>query len=95
MIVELPSVVLEVGEAVIVEVKAEAAPTPIVTEASSDIADEFSVPVMVAFPVAVEVSVAVYVPSLLFVTEDSVPTVVARAIVAGPDVRLFPAASLS
>ncbi len=48
-----------VGLAVIVEVKAEAAPTPIVTEASSVIAEEFSVPVIVAFPVAVDVSVAV------------------------------------
>ncbi len=84
-----------VGEAVIVDVSAEAAPTPIVTVASSVIADEFSVPVIVAFPVAVGVSVAVYVPSLLFVTELSVPTVVESAIVAGPVVRLFPDASLS
>ncbi len=84
-----------VGEAVMVEVSAEAAPTPIVTEASSVIAVEFSVPVIVAEPVAVDVKVAVYVPSLLLVTDDSDPTVVDSAIVAGPDVRLLPAASLS
>ena len=59
VIVDEPSVVMLVGDAVIRLVAVDAAPTEIATVASSVIATAFSVPVIVAVPMPVEVSVAV------------------------------------
>jgi len=92
----VPFAVMDVGEAVIVDVAVEAVPTVNVTVASSVIALPFSVPVIVAVPATVDdVKVAVYVPLLLSVTEPSVPDVVESATVAPPLVKLFPLASFN
>ena len=73
-----------------------AAPTVKVTDVVFARADPFSVPVIVAAPVLVDdVNVAVYVPSLLSVTLDGVPRVVASATVPPLAMRLLPSASLS
>jgi len=91
-----PFAVIDVGDALIVEVAVEAAPTVNVTVASSAIALPFRVPVTVAVPATVDdVKVAEYVPLLLSVTEPSVPEVVASVTVAPPVVRLFPFASFN
>jgi hypothetical protein len=55
-----------------------------------------AVPVMVEVPAVVEdLNVAVYVPLLLSVTDDSVPNVLLSVTVAPPEVRLFPFTSFS
>ena len=92
----LPSAAIEVGDAEIVEVDAEAAAAAKVTVALLVIAAPFSVPVIVAVPgLAEDVSVAEYVPFPLSVTAERLPVVVARATAAPPLLRLFPLASLS
>ncbi len=55
----VPSAVIELGDAVMVEVEASAAPTVKVTVAVSVMADEFKVPLTVAVPTVVEVRIAV------------------------------------
>ena len=73
-----------------------AGPTVNVTDVVFARAEPFNVPVIVAVTVLVEdVNVAVYVPSLLSVTVESVPRVVASATVPPLAVRLLPSASLS
>jgi hypothetical protein len=60
------------------------------------ITTEFNVPDTVAVPaLEADVNVALYVPLLLFVTEPSVPNVVARATVPPLTVRLLPLASFN
>jgi hypothetical protein len=92
----VPFAVIDVGEAVIVDVAVDAVPTVNVIVASSVIALPFNVPVIVAVPATVDdVKVAEYVPLLLSVTEPGVPEVVESATVAPPVVKLFPNASLN
>jgi hypothetical protein len=92
----LPFAAIDVGEAVIVEVDAEAAPAVKMTVALLAIGAPFRVPVIVVVPAVVgDVSVAVYVPFPLSVTAERLPAVVASATVAPPLVRLFEPASLS
>ncbi len=55
----VPSAVMELGKAVMVEVLPSAAPTVKVTLAESARGDKFNVPVTVAGPVVAEVSVKV------------------------------------
>ena len=70
----LPSAVMLVGDAEIVDVVADAAPGVRVTVASSVIDAALTVPVTSAVPVVVgDVSVAVYVPSPLSVTDPGCP----------------------
>ena len=66
------------------------------TCALSEIAKDSVVPVIVAVvTLAEDVSVAVYVPLLLSVTDDRVPAVVASVTVLPPVVRLLPLTSFS
>src|SRR5438105_2336504 len=73
-----------------------AGPTVSVTDDVFARANPFSVPVIVAMPVpADDVNVAVYLPSLLSVTLESVPRVVASATVPPLAMRLLSSASSS
>jgi hypothetical protein len=94
--VDAPSATMLVGDAVIVDVAADAVPGVNSTVAVSVIATPLSVPVTVAVPAVVDdVNVAEYVPSPLSVTAPSVPASVASATVSPPAVRLLPFASFS
>lgn len=91
-----PSANIETGEAVINEVVASTGPGMKFTTALSMIAAAFTVPVAIAVPAEVdEVSVAVYVPSPLSVTDPREPRVVAKVTVSPPEVRLLLLASLN
>jgi hypothetical protein len=80
-----PLATIDVGLAVMVEVSREAGPGKNVTVAPSIIGGPLRVPVMVAVPAVVdEVSVAVYVPSVLSFTGDSTPRLVAKTTVSPP-----------
>ena len=71
------SAVTDVGEAVRVEVAMEAAPGTKLTVSLSVMPEPASVPVIVVLPAVTEdVSKAVYVPLLWFVTTDNDPAVV-------------------
>ena len=92
----VPLAVIEVGEAVMVEVAALAVPGMKETISLSVIDTAPSVPVIVDVPVVVaEVKVALYVPLLLSAIVDSVPSVLLNVTVAPPLVRLFPLASFN
>ena len=92
----VPFAVMEVGEAVMVDVVALATPGTKATTSLSVMATPPTVPVKVEFPVVMdEVKVAVYVPFPLSVTDDIVPRVLLTVTVAPPVVRLFPLTSLS
>ena len=87
----VPLAVIEVGEAVMVEVAALAVPGMKETISLSVIDTPPTVPVIVDVPVVVaEVKVALYVPLLLSAIVDSVPRVLLNVTVAPPLVRLFP-----
>ena len=91
-----PLAVMDVGEAVMVDVAVLAAPGVNATTSLSVIATPPRVPVIVELPAVVEeVNVAVYVPFPLSVMEESDPEVVPSATVAPPAVRLFPFVSFS
>lgn len=95
-VVLTPFAVIELETAVIVVVAALGRDGTKLTVSVSVMAAAFSVPVIVAVPTEEEeVRVAVYVPLLLSVTEDSVPNVVDSVTVAPPVIRLFPLASLT
>ena len=80
----------------IVLVAVDAAPVVKSTVALSVMAEPPRVPVMVAVPaVVLEVSVAVYVPSLLSATAPSDPAVVLKATVPPEAVRLLLFASFN
>ena len=92
----VPLAVIEVGEAVMVEVAALAVPGMKETISLSVIDTPPTVPVIVDVPVVVaEVKVALYVPLLLSAIVDSVPSVLLNVTVAPPLVRLFPLASFN
>jgi hypothetical protein len=94
--VATPSAAIVVGAAEIVDVVGSAGEK--VTTADVPIAAPFTVPVTVAVSVVVstdDVNVAVYVPSPLSVTPESVPRVVASTTASPPCVRLTFPASLS
>ena len=96
VVVLVPLAVMDAAAAVIVEVAVDAGPGTKFTSSLSVIGLAFNVPVTVAVPAAVEeVRVAVYVPSPLFVTAESDPSVVLSATVPPLAVRLLPFASLS
>ena len=92
----VPFAVIDAGAAVIVDVDALAAPGANVTVSLSVIAVPPTVPLMVALPAVVdEVSVTVYVPSPLSVTELNVPELAVNTGKHAPLVRLAPFSSLS
>ena len=92
----VPLAVIDVGDAVIVEVVALAAPGTNATVSSSVIDVPPTVPVITELPAVVdEVRVAVYVPLPLSVTEESVPNVLLKVTVAPPVVRLLPLTSFN
>ena len=92
----VPLAVIEVGDAVMVEVVALAAPGTKLTVSLSVIDTPPTVPVIVDVPAVVaEVNVAVYVPLLLSLIVESVPSVLLNVTVAPPLVRLFPLASFN
>jgi hypothetical protein len=87
----IPSATIEVGVALIVEVTALAVPGVKVTLAVVVTGVPFIVPVTVAVPAVVdEANVAVYVPSRLSVTEESVPNVDNKVTLAPPIVIAIP-----
>lgn len=90
----LATIVLE--DAVIVDVAVLGEPGIKFTISLSVIDGPFNVPVIDATPTVVDdVSVAVYVPLPLSVTEERLPKVVERVTAAPPAVRLFPLASFN
>ena len=97
VVIDVPSAVIEVREAVMVEFAA--LDTPLFTKAtvsSSPIDVPANVPVITELPAAVaEVRVAAYVPLPLSITEESVPSVTLRVTVAPPVVRLLPLTSFN
>jgi len=91
-----PFAVIDVGEAVMVDVAILAVPGLNVITSLSRMATLPTVPVMVEFPAVVEeVKVAVYVPFPLSVTVLRVPAVAANVTVAPPVVTLLPLASFN
>jgi len=91
-----PSAVMDVGEAVISDVAALAAPGANIIISLSAILEPLIFPVTVAGPATVdEVSIAVYVPLLLSVMLPIEPADVVSVIVAPPIVRLFPLMSFT
>ena len=96
VVVLVPSAIIVGDEAVIVVVDALTGPGTKFTVALSVIETPVNVPVIVASPVAVDdVSVAVYVPLPLSVTDESDPRSLDKTTEAPPPERLFPLISLS
>jgi hypothetical protein len=92
----VPLAVIEDGDAAIKDVAALAAPGTNVTISLSVIGAEATVPVIIDVPAVVgAVSVAVYVPLLLSVTEERTPSVAFNPTAAPPLVKLFPLTSFN
>jgi hypothetical protein len=92
----VPLAITDVGEAVIREVAALGDPGVKLTFSLSIIAIPPIVPETLDVPAVVEdVNVALYVPLLLSVTEDSVPSVFESIMVAPPLIKLFPFTSFN
>jgi hypothetical protein len=92
----VPFAITDVGEAVIREVAALADPGIKITFSVSVIGTPATVPETLDVPAVVEdVNVALYVPLLLSVTEDSVPRVFESTMMAPPLIKLFPLTSFN
>jgi hypothetical protein len=94
--VDDPFAVTDAGDAEIAVVEDDTPPGVNDTDVGLPIAVPAIVPVIEAEPLAIPlVSVAVYVPLLLFVTEPSEPRLVERTTVPPLEVRLLPLASFA